>query len=64
MYLSKKDLNIISNFTNCTIGFHGHTHKPFNKLGKIELNNEIVEGKKILEDAIEKIYYFLSTRNL
>lgn len=60
MYLSKKDLNIISNFTNCTIGFHGHTHKPFNKLSKIELNNEIVEGKKILEDIIEKKIFHAS----
>lgn len=53
-YLSKKELNIISNFPNCTIGFHGQTHKPFNNLSNIELRKEIIEGRIILEDIIEK----------
>lgn len=60
LYLSKKEVKEISNFPNCTIGFHGHTHKPLNKLNLIEQRCEITEGKKILEDIIQKKIYHAS----
>ena len=54
LYLNKKELIELSNFSFCTIGAHGYSHTPLTKLNEIDLRYEIETSKLWLEDCLGK----------
>ena len=53
-FLSKNDIRFLSNIKGVTIGSHGENHVPFTDLTKGQLNRELLESKKFLEDLVGK----------
>ena len=54
VYLSKEDLQELSDMPGVTIGSHGMTHRQLNKLGDSELSPELSESRLRLEDITGK----------
>ena len=53
-YLTKHELFQLSQLPGVTIGSHGATHTPFNRLKNYELKEELISSKKYLEDICSK----------
>jgi peptidoglycan/xylan/chitin deacetylase (PgdA/CDA1 family) len=53
-YLTEDELFKLSQLPGVTIGSHGVTHTPFNKLNNDELNDELISSKKYLENICGK----------
>jgi poly-beta-1,6-N-acetyl-D-glucosamine N-deacetylase len=53
-YLTKDELVQLSQLPGVTIGSHGATHTPFNRLNNYDLKEELISSKNYLEDICSK----------
>ena len=53
-YLSKNSLKSLHKIDGCTIGAHGYSHRKLTDCNKNELNNELKNSKKWLEDFLSE----------
>lgn len=60
LYLTKTALKNLANLPGVTVGFHGFSHRPLTQLECGVLHQELLDGKRVLEDITGKPVVTLS----